>query len=84
MTLEQYCGIAVGSIDFGGMLTESIAAVGGGVYYMEDGVLYVGSDWDNVEEEEIILEGDSLQIPSLSESLTEALGVDLIFTRAAE
>lgn len=51
-----------------------------GVYYVEGNIIYTGTDWDSVTGDPFVLEGDTLQIDALS----EGLGKELLFTRAAE
>lgn len=51
-----------------------------GVYYVEGNTVYTGLDWDSVVGDTFILEGDTLQISALSEEL----GQEIVFTRAAE
>ena len=64
------------------MFTAMFGAIDmGGVYYVEDGVIYAGDDWeDDMEGENFTLDGDSL----ILESITEELGTQKAFIRVAE
>lgn len=80
MTMEEYIRSYLSEIDFNAIFAEAFSALSG-VYYMEDGVLYIGTTWDEpFEEDPYTLENDTLVIDSLSAEL----GTDAVFTRIEE
>lgn len=79
MGVHDYMKAALGEIGFNDLLASLYEEMGlGGVYYMEDGKLYTGMNWDStMTEETYTLDGDTLVI----DSVNVELGTDLIFTR---
>ena len=57
--VEGYAELMATAIDWEALLAASGQ---GGVYYVADGKLYSGPDWDTLEEEELRLEGNSLTL----------------------
>lgn len=82
MTIEEYVDEEIGAIDLNEMFASLFGAIElGGVYYVEDGVLYAGDSWeDELDGESFTLNGDSL----ILESITEEFGTEQAFTRVAE
>ena len=82
MSIEEYVDEELAAIDLNEMFTAMFGAINmGGVYYVEDGVLYAGDDWeDDMEGESFTLDGDSL----ILESITEEFGTQKAFIRVTE
>ena len=82
MTIVEYVDEELAAIDLNEMFTAMFGAIDmGGVYYVEDGVIYAGDDWeDDMEGESFTLDGDSL----ILESITEEFGTQKAFIRVAE
>ena len=82
MSVQDYVDAEIEKVDFD-QLYESIfeSAKIGGVYYVENGLLYTGSDWDaDLTGETYTVDGDTLVVDSLS----EVLGIEGSFTRVTE
>lgn len=82
MTIQEYLKQEMEKVDFNAMYASLFEAAGlGGVYYVEDGLIYTGSNWDDeMEPSAYTLEGDSLTIDELS----AAFGVEGTMTRMTE
>ena len=82
MTIAEYVDEELAAIDLNEMFTAMFGAIDmGGVYYVEDGVIYAGDDWeDDMEGESFTLDGASL----ILESITEEFGTQKAFIRVAE
>lgn len=59
MDVEAYAEVMAAAIDWDAMLA---AGEHEGVYYVADGKLYSGAEWDTLEEEELRLEGNTLTL----------------------
>lgn len=57
MDVKAYAKVIAAAIDYDALLAASGQE---GVYYVADGKLYSGPDWDTLEEEELRLEGNTL------------------------
>lgn len=82
MSLRKYLEISLSSISFNDLLASLYAELDlGGVYYVEDGKLFIGTSWSaEMVEEAYTLSGDTLVIDSFSQDLD----MDVTFTRSAE
>ena len=82
MGVREYMESTLGSFSFNDLLASIYAEMGlGGIYFIQDGILYTGTSWTSaVIEEPYTLTGDTLIIDSLSETL----GHDTILTRVTE
>lgn len=82
ISTEAYIRQELDALDFNSLFDSIFEAANiGGVYYVEDGTLYVGKTWQGtMDPDEFTLDGDTLYIPSLSQEL----GVDAILTRVTE
>lgn len=71
MTIEDYVNQFVSADFMNGIFAETFAALGlNGVYYVQNGTLYVGESWDGeMNSKEYTLNGDQLVIPELMEAL---------------
>lgn len=81
-TIYDYVAEEIGATDFNTMFATLFEAAGlSGVYYVEDGLLYNGNDWDSeLVGDTFTLEGDSLVI----DSFNSELGIEASFTRVTE
>lgn len=79
MTMEEYIQASLEGISFNSLF-EGVFSALNGVYYMEDGMLYTGTNWALIMEDPCTLEGDTLVI----DSLCEEMGMDIVFTRIEE
>ena len=82
MGIREYLETTLGSISFNDLLSSIYAEMNlGGIYFMQDGILYTGNSWTSaVTEEPYTLSGDTLILDSLS----EGLGQDTVLTRVTE
>lgn len=82
MSIQEYMKQEMEAVDFNSLYATLFDAAGlGGVYYVEDGLIYTGSSWDEeMEPSEYTLNGDSLVV----DELTEVLGVEGTLTRMTE
>ena len=82
MTIQEYVEEELSVVDMNQLFAAIFSAIDlGGVYYVEDGMIYTASDWEApMDGSEYVLEGDTLKIADLAEEL----GMDLSFVRAAE
>ena len=82
MTIQDYVAEEISSVNMDDIYASLFAAMDiGGVYYVADGLLYTGSDWeDTMEATEYSLEGDTLVL----QQIAEELGNDGKFIRVAE
>ncbi|MBQ6719502.1 MAG: hypothetical protein IJN20_04035 [Oscillospiraceae bacterium] len=82
MDVEEYLRSSMEGVNMNDILASVYdqAAISG-VYYMKDGKLYSGSNWEGaMTEEPYTLDGDKLVLDSINESL----GKDLTFIRVTE
>ena len=81
MSLEEYAGYAVKEIDLPAVFQQMNVDM---VYYVEDGSLYMGDNWQNIDQPSPVhLEGDTM----ILEEDMSALGVEddkMVFTRVVE
>lgn len=82
MGLREYLESTLGTISFNDLLSSVYSELNlGGVYYIENGKFFSGSNWKApMVEESYILDGDTLVIDSLSQEL----GQDVTLTRVTE
>lgn len=82
MDVEAYMRATMENISMNDLLASVFSAIDlGGVYYVENGQIYAGSDWNaEMDPSDFSLDGDQLIIDSLSTSL----GFDAVFIRATE
>ena len=82
MDVRGYLEENLGSLNFNELLASMYAEMNlGGVYFMEDGKLYIGDNWKgSMTETAYTLDGDTLII----EDLNTELGKELVFTRSAK
>lgn len=82
MGIREYLETTLGSISFNDLLSSIYAEMNlGGIYFIQDGILYTGNSWTSaVTEEPYTLSGDTLILDSLS----EGLGQDTVLTRVTE
>ena len=82
MTTEEYVRQQLEAMDFNALFESIFSAMNiGGVYYVEDGVLYTGTTWEGpMDADSYTLEGDTLTIGSF----TEEMGTDAPLTRVTE
>ena len=82
MTTEKYVRQQLGATDFNAVFEALFSSMDlGGVYYVEDGQLYVGDSWDaELEASSYTQEGDTLII----DSFAEEMGSDAPLTRVTE
>lgn len=82
MTIEEYVAGEMDADTMNEVYASLFAAADlGGVYYIADGLLYTGSDWDDtMEATDYTLDGDTLVIQQLSEEL----GMEAELVRVAE
>ena len=82
MDVRGYLEANLGSLNFNELLASMYEEMNlGGVYFMEDGKLYVGDNWKgSMEETAYTLDGDTLII----EDLNTELGRELIFIRSGK
>lgn len=82
MSIQEYMKKEMEAVDFESLYATLFDAAGlGGVYYVEDGLIYTGSSWDEeMEGSEYTLDGDTLTI----DELLEAMGVEGTLTRMTE
>ena len=82
MDVRGYLEANLGSLNFNELLASMYEEMNlGGVYFMEDGKLYVGDNWKgSMEETTYTLDGDTLII----EDLNTELGRELIFIRSGK
>lgn len=82
MSMEEYVRAMLGEIDFNEMFAAIYDALDvGGVYYLEDGKLYVGQNWQTPMEQTLYrMEGNVLYI----DELQQELGIQNGFTRMGE
>jgi len=82
MDVEAYMRATMENISMNDLLASVFSAIDlGGVYYVENGQIYAGSDWNaEMDPSDFSLDGDQLIINSLSTSL----GFDAVFIRATE
>ena len=82
MTTEEYIRQQLEAMDFNAMFESIFAELDiGGVYYVEDGQLYVGDSWNSaMYPSDFTLDGDTLSIADLDEEM----GVDTTLTRVNE
>lgn len=81
MGVRAYLESTLGEFDFNELLASIYEEMNlGGVYFIENETLYIGSNWKgSMEETPYTLDGDTLVI----DALTEELG-DVVFTRVTE
>lgn len=81
MSIPEYVEQELANVDMSSMFDAIFGAMNlSGVYYMEDGMLYTGDNWDaELYGEEFILDGDTLTVSDMTDS-----GTDSVFVRAAE
>ena len=82
MTTEEYVRQSLETMDFNALFAAIVETMNiGGVYYVEDGVLYTGNSWAGpMEADNYTLEGDTLII----DGLVEELGTDAPLVRVTE
>lgn len=82
MTTEEYVRQSLETMDFNALFAAIVETMNiGGVYYVEDGVLYTGNSWAGpMVAENYTLEGDTLII----DGLAEELGTDAPLVRMTE
>lgn len=82
MGVREYMESTLGTISFNDLLASIYEEMNlGGIYFIQDGILYTGTSWTSaVAEEPYTLNGDTLIIDSLSESL----GQDTVLARVTE
>lgn len=82
MSMEEYLRDSMKGISMNEILSSMFSAIDlGGVYYVEDGKLYMGMDWDEeLEATGFTLDGDWLIIDSFSEEM----GFEAEFYRVPE
>lgn len=82
MSIQEYTRKEMEAVDFDTLYAILFEAAGlGGVYYVEDGLLYIGSNWDEeMEGSAYTLDGDSVTI----DDLLETMGVEGALTRMTE
>jgi len=71
MTTEEYVRQSLGAMDFNALFDSIFSSTNiGGVYYVEDGTLYIGELWTGpMEGSSFTLEGDQLIIDGFSEEM---------------
>lgn len=82
MSIQDYVAQEISTVNMDEMYAAVFDAMDlGGVYYVADGLLYTGTDWDDVmEATEYTLDGDTLVI----DQMAEELGNDGTFARVTE
>lgn len=82
MSTEDYVREELSKMDFNALFNSILSTLNiGGVYYVEDGILYTGKNWSGpMEADNYTLEGDTLTIPSFSQEM----GTDTPLTRVTE
>ena len=82
MTTEEYVRQSLGAMDFNALFESIVSTMNiGGVYYVEDGMLYTSNIWEGpMDADSYTLEGDTLIISGLSEEL----GTDAPLVRVTE
>ena len=82
MDVREYLEENLGTLNFNELLASMYEEMNlGGVYFMEDGKLYVGDNWKgSMEETSYTLDGDTLII----EDLNTELGKELVFIRSGK
>ena len=71
MSTEEYVRQSLGTLDFNALFDAVISSMNiGGVYYVEDGLLYTGDMWEGpMEANSYTLEGDQLIIEGFAEEI---------------
>ena len=79
MSTEDYVKSAVDEMSLNDILLSVFGSLDlGGVYFVEDGELFMGEDWDSdLEIYPYVLDGDSITV-------TEEDGTQYVLTRVAE
>ena len=82
LTIQDYVAQEIANADYAQMLTETLNTANiSGVYYVENGLLYTGDSW----EEELVPEAFLTEYGTLKiESISDALGMDVVLTRVTE
>lgn len=82
MDVEEYVRASMANISMNDILASVFSAIDlGGVYYVENGQIYAGADWNSeMDPSGFSLDGDQLIIDSMSTSL----GFDAVFIRVTE
>lgn len=82
MGVEDYLRESMKEFSINELLADIIGSVDvSGVYYIEDGILYTGMSWEGkMDEDQYVLDGDRLTVPSFSADL----GEDAVLTRIPE
>ena len=81
MTVEEYVNEAITTEYFNDIYSEAFDSIGmSGVYYVADGMLYTGANWNvTMEPTEYTLEGDTLFIQELADELGAEEGLTRIY-----
>jgi len=82
MTIQEYVDQEYGAVDFSELFSSVFGALNlSGVYYVEDGLIYSGDNWDaEMVGESYTISGDVLTI----EGMADELGADSGFVRMEE